>query len=209
MTTAEDLAHELGVTGRALRGWLRSNRPHRHGDRWLFSAEEAEAVRRDYRAASRSRLVTPTLRPSPQPVGAGQRSSSDEHYVIDLCAEVLGEEPSRQHRFEWLRGDQNERGRSVRLPVDAYFANRNVVVEYRERQHFESVAHFDKPDRTTVSGVHRGEQRRIYDERREVEIPQHGIRLVIVAYSDLGHDQRGRLLRTTDADMAVLAKLLS
>jgi hypothetical protein len=33
------------------------------------------------------------------------------------------------------------------------------VVEYREPQHDRRVAHFDKPERVTVSGVHRGIQR--------------------------------------------------
>jgi len=34
-----------------------------------------------------------------------------------------------------------------------------VFVEYRELQHDHFVTHFDKPDRLTVSGVHRGVQR--------------------------------------------------
>ena len=44
------------------------------------------------------------------------RQSSDEHYVIDLCDEVLGLKASRQHRFDFLKGDTG-----VRLPVDAYY----------------------------------------------------------------------------------------
>jgi hypothetical protein len=55
--------------------------------------------------------------------------------------------------------------------------------------------HFDKPDVLTVSGVHRGIQRRIYDKRRAVEIPAHGLRLIVVKPSDLVADRRGRLLR--------------
>jgi hypothetical protein len=42
-----------------------------------------------------------------------------------------------------------------------------VVVEYRELQHDHPVAHFDKPDRLTVSGVHRGVERAHYDARRD------------------------------------------
>jgi hypothetical protein len=104
------------------------------------------------------------------------RADSDEAYVLDLCDAILGEPASRQHRFDWLVGDPGRNGRSRALPVDAYYAARQLVVEYRERQHDGPVAHFDKSDVLTVSGVHRGIQRRIYDERRAVEIPAHGLR---------------------------------
>ena len=95
------------------------------------------------------------------------------------------------------------------MPVDAYYAARRLVVEYRERQHDEPVAHFDKPYVLTVSGVHRGIQRRIYDERRAVEIPAHGLRLIVVKPNDLASDRRGRLLRTREPDLAALRALLS
>ena len=130
-------------------------------------------------------------------------TSSDEAYVIGLCEEMLGERAIRQHRFSWLQGDSNESGRRTRLPVDAYFPEHELVVEYRERQHYEAVPHFDKPDRMTVSGVHRGEQRRRYDERRETEIPQHGLALIVLRYDQFDVDTRGRLRRSRDHDLRV------
>ncbi|WP_232783693.1 hypothetical protein [Mycobacteroides franklinii] len=33
------------------------------------------------------------------------RADSDEHYVLDLCEEILGVVGHRQERFDWLRGD--------------------------------------------------------------------------------------------------------
>lgn len=33
------------------------------------------------------------------------RTTFDEHYVLDLCDELLGEPSRRQTTFEWLRGD--------------------------------------------------------------------------------------------------------
>ena len=131
-----------------------------------------------------------------------QRKDSDEFYVIDLCDEALGAKASRQHKFDFLRGD----GTSGRmLPVDAYYPELNLVVEYRERQHTESVALFDK--KTTVSGVSRGEQRRIYDQRRRDVLPKHGIRLVEISYSDLKHDRRKRLVRDRQNDLAVIKRI--
>lgn len=91
------------------------------------------------------------------------RTNSDEYYIIDLCDEVLGLKVSRQHRFDFLRGDTGRK-----LPVDAYYKERNLVIEYHERQHSETVRLFD--DKMTVSGVPRNIQRKIYDERRK-EIP--------------------------------------
>lgn len=137
------------------------------------------------------------------------REDSDEAYVIALCDEVLGEKSSTQHRFEWLLGDPGAKGRRVRLPVDAFWPRHRLVVEYRERQHDEPVAHFDKPDRLTVSGVHRGEQRALYDARREAEIPAHGLRLVIIRPADLDADGRGRLRRNREADLPVIRQVLT
>lgn len=107
------------------------------------------------------------------------RVNSDEYYVIDLCDEVLGEKAERQAKFDFLKGDS---GRM--LPVDAYYRNKGLIIEYYERQHTESVKFFDK--RMTTSGVTRGEQRRIYDERRKTELPKHGIKLVVISYTDFG-----------------------
>ena len=134
---------------------------------------------------------------------ADRHSRRDEHYVIDLCDEVLGESAQRQHRFDFLRGDAN-----TLLPIDAYYPSLNLAVEYRERQHTQRVTHFDKPDRMTVSGVHRGEQRRIYDERRREVLPKHGIRLVEIEYSSLKCRNNGRLIRDRAADLAVIRDML-
>ena len=91
-----------------------------------------------------------------------RRESSDEHYIIDLCDDVLDAKASRQHKFDFLRGDPNRRDPlGDKLPVDAYYESLNLVIEYYERQHTESVQHFNK--KSTVSGVTRDEQRRIYD----------------------------------------------
>jgi hypothetical protein len=133
-----------------------------------------------------------------------RKGPKDQNYVVDLCDEVLGEEALREHHFGWLRGDAG-----TTLPVDAYYPSARLVLEYRERQHDEPVAIFDKPDQLTVSGVHRGEQRRIYDERREELIPANGLRLVIIRPSDLDANSRGRLRRNVEQDRAAIRNLLS
>ncbi len=135
------------------------------------------------------------------------RPDSDEAYVLGLCDEALGTAGLRQHRFGWLTGDPGVQGRAE-LPVDAYWPEHRLVVEYHERRHDEPVAHFDQPDRMTVNGVHRGEQRARYDARRRTEIPAHGLRLVEIGHHDLAAGPGGRLLREYDADLKTVRDLL-
>lgn len=127
------------------------------------------------------------------------RTNSDEYYVIDLCDEVLGNKASRQHTFDFLRGDTGRK-----LPVDAYYEGLNLVVEYYERQHTESVKLFD--NKMTKSGVPRSVQRRIYDERRREVLPQHGIKVAEISFQDFGKSKR--LKRNKESDLDVVKKLL-
>ncbi len=198
------LAANLGIAPRTLRAWLRRTYPRSEAERgapWTLNSEQVEAARLEF-----SRV-----RPSPPPrtkETSRGRADSDESYVIDLCDEVLGEQARRQHRFDWLLGDPGSTGARATLPVDAYYPGHRLVIEYRERQHDEPVAHFDKPDVLTVSGVHRGEQRRIYDRRRDELIPSHGLRLVVIRSADLASNKQGRLTRDRTGDLATLRATL-
>ena len=93
----------------------------------------------------------------------------DEKYVIRLCNEILDQEAQPQYKFDFLRGDTGRK-----LPVDAYYEKFNLVVEYCERQHTESVPFFDH--KMTCSGVSRAKQRAKYDQLRKDLLPQNGIR---------------------------------
>ncbi len=140
-----------------------------------------------------------TGEPAPEP--PARRHGRDEAYVIDLCDEILGSPALRQHRFRYLVGDSG-----VPLPVDAYYPHLQLVVEYLERQHRESVAFFDR--KPTVSNVSRGEQRRLYDQRRREILPSKGITLLEISPAQLSCNSRERLLRDRRADTASLRKLL-
>ncbi|MGW4929690.1 nucleotide pyrophosphohydrolase [Agromyces sp. NPDC004153] len=138
----------------------------------------------------------------------GARADSDEHYVLDLCDQLIGAKCSRQHRFEWLLGDPSPAtGRRVALPVDGYWEAEGLVVEFAESQHTESTPYFDKPDVVTVSGVHRGIQRAIYDDRRKRLIPEHGMRLVVISASEFPLKAR-RIHRDRDRDLEIVSSIL-
>lgn len=124
---------------------------------------------------------------------------------MGLCDQVLGEVGLRQHRFDWLRGDPGANGVGQTLPVDGYWPGHNLVVEYWEIQHDQPVKVFDR--RMTVSGVDRGTQRKIYDDRKAVQLAEHGIDLVIVRARDLSMAAR-KLRRHAARDEQVLRALL-
>jgi hypothetical protein len=135
-------------------------------------------------------------------MGGRRRVDSDEHYILDLCDKVLGAKGYRQHRFPFLRGDGGQR-----LPVDAYYPDRKLVIEYMERQHTEKVPHFDK--RMTVSGVPRGEQRALYDARRRTVLDDEGISFITLSCDIFAVDARKRLRRDSDRDEARLREILA
>jgi hypothetical protein len=147
--------------------------------------------------------------PSLSRVSKSAREYSDESYIIDLCDEVLNRRASRQQTFDFLRGDARPGRAGYPLPVDAYYSDLNLVIEYHERQHTEPVHHFDKPDVLTVSGVHRGEQRRLYDQKRRDILTAHSIKLVELSFTDFARSGARQLKRDKNADVDVLRTRLS
>lgn len=140
---------------------------------------------------------------------SGGRKDSDEHYIIDLCDEILGLKGSRQHCFPFLLGDPSKKGTRRALPVDVYYESMNLVVEFNEQQHTKAIKHFDKPDKMTVSGVSRGEQRKIYDLRKRTILPQHGIHVIDIYYTDFNCDRNGKLKRQKLTDINIITKHIS
>jgi diadenosine tetraphosphate (Ap4A) HIT family hydrolase len=135
------------------------------------------------------------------------RTESDERYILDLVARVLAEPDYRwQHRFPTLLGDPGQDGRCRPLPVDGYFPRHRLIVEYWERQHSAPVAIMDEGD--TVSGVSRGHQRRLYDQRRRAWAEANGLRLAVLDYRGFETDERGRLQRHPARDLEIVASAL-
>lgn len=121
--------------------------------------------------------------------------NKDEHYVLDTCDKVLNQISLKKYKFDFLVGDSGRK-----LPVDAYYEKLKLVIEYREKQHTEKVLFFDKPDKLTVSGVNRGEQRKIYDERRREILPKKNITLIEISYSDFDYNGKKKIIRNYNND---------
>jgi very-short-patch-repair endonuclease len=130
-----------------------------------------------------------------------------QQYVTGLLEELLG--PAQvEKRFGWPRGASRGPSRlGVSLPFDAVWERRKLIVEIDERQHGESVRFFDKPEQVTVSGVHRGEQRRLYDERKERLAREHGYTVVRIPTCSLAMTGRA-LTRDREKDQATIRHLL-
>lgn len=209
VTTAAEMARSYGVDPKRFRAALRraSLRWHSHNERWevrLGSPEQRDMEHILVALASAANVAPAVEQVRTRPPSVA-RTSSDEAWIIDLCDAVLGKKAIRQHRFPFLLGDAGASGRRVQLPVDAFYPELGLVIEYHERQHTGRVRFFD--DHPTVSGVPRGEQRRRYDDYRRTLLPLHGCALVVFDYSEFGHTRAGRLLRT-DRDRAIITARL-
>ncbi|MBA2721209.1 MAG: hypothetical protein H0U52_18495 [Chloroflexi bacterium] len=131
-----------------------------------------------------------------------------QRYVTQLLVELLGPGET-ERRFDWCRGDSRDpAGVGRRLPFDAVWESQKVIVEFDERQHDEPVDLFDKPQRMTVSGVHRGEQRRRYDERKVRLAQAQGYTVIRIPANALVWRGR-RLSKDRSADLLTLRRLVS
>ncbi len=135
------------------------------------------------------------------------RTESDEKYILDLVAEILAEPDYRwQHRFPTLLGDPGMDGKRRPLPVDGFFPRHKLIVEYWESQHSAPIPIMDEG--MTVSGVSRGDQRRLYDQRRQTWATANGLRLVILDHRGFETDAQGRLQRNRLQDRQEVAAAL-
>jgi hypothetical protein len=127
----------------------------------------------------------------------------DEDYIIARCDKVLGQRAIRHKRFDFLVGHKSlKSGRRSRLPVDAFYPSLKLVIEYRERQHIETVLFWD--NRKTCCGCTRGKQRKAYDEIRRRKLPKNGLNLIELDFRMFPHNSSKRLLRNLTDDEAIL-----
>lgn len=206
--TAVEMALESGIDPKRFRAALRAASLdwHPYNGRWevVRGSDQHQDMERVMAQLSGKRSKHRST--SNAVKGIVPAAVRDEHYVLDLCDAVLGQVAFRQHCFEFLTGDPDRRGYRKPLPVDGFYPTLGLVVEYHERQHRERVGFFD--DKPTVSGVPRGEQRRMYDERRADLLPRHGYSLVVLNVDEFAHDRAKRLLRTPQ-DQTVISRRLA
>lgn len=137
------------------------------------------------------------------------RKNSDEYYIINLCDELLNEKAARQHTFDFLLGDMHQDGRTrTKLPLDAYYDNLNLVIEYAEKQSDDPVSEVHNSDKMTISGVKRSEQRKIYKTRKKEVLRKKQINFIEIKHADFKCDNENRLIRNNEDDIKVLKRIL-
>ena len=103
-------------------------------------------------------------------------------YVLGLIDAILGP-GEREVCFTWALGDPSPKTkRARRLPFDGVWEARKLIIEIDEDQHTQATPFFDKPNKLTVSGVHRGKQRALYDSRKRAAAKQAGYQLVAIGW---------------------------
>ena len=177
----------------------------RHGEHtyWYFIPANAAAPEKPYKQEKR-KLENDAI---------AIRLNSDETYVISLCDEVLSLNADRQKRFDFLLGDLHKNGKTqTMLPVDAFYEELQLVVEYKEIQNYRPLAEVDKnedeEEKESVKTLSREEQRRIYDERRAKVLPENDISMVVISYSDFEYDDKNKIIRDKESDLKTVQKAL-
>lgn len=156
-------------------------------------------------------------------------ANSDETYVINLCDKVIGLKANRQKRFDFLLGDLHKDGvTQTKLPVDAYYAIHQLVVEYMEAEPIEQVESPIQPDindegdvdddnieqetdlvvNKKSKGSSRDQKRHSYDQRRAEILPKHDIDLVVISYDNFKYDVQNKIIRNEASDLKIVSKAL-
>lgn len=134
-----------------------------------------------------------------------KRANSDEYYLIGICNELLNEEAIHQHKFRFLLGDFHRDGKTrTPLPVDAYYAKLNMVIELYEKEDATSL----EEERNTISGMKRSEQRKRYAQRKINVLEEKKIHLMEIGYDEFECDEQNKLIRNKEADVKLLKEIL-
>lgn len=180
----------------------------RNGDHtyWYFVPSNVSKPETPYKQEKKN--------PKNDPIAA--RLNSDETYVIALCDKVLGLKADRQKRFDFLLGDLHKNGKTqTLLPVDAFYEELQLVIEYKEIQNFRPIAsrakiesEDEEEEEENTKIVSREEQRRIYDERRAKVLPENDISMLVISYSDFNYDDKNKIIRNEETDLKIVEKAL-
>src|SRR5690606_9299223 len=107
--------------------------------------------------------------------------------------------------FKFLLGDFHRDGVTrTPLPVDAYYANLNMVIEILEKEDDTS----PEENENTISGVKRSEQRKKYTQRKRDVLEEKEIHLMEMDYDEFECDSENKLTRNKEADLKILKEIL-
>lgn len=133
-------------------------------------------------------------------------ATSDKHYLINLCDDLLDEKASRKHKFGFILADYHKAGRNRNiLPVDAYYSENNIVLEFITPS---DAATIDHSKRRTFSGITRAQQNANYAERRKKGVLAKGINFLEIPYDSFDQNDDNQLIRNQEKDLQKMRDLL-
>tara|TARA_R110002050_G_scaffold4573_2_gene22111 strand:+ start:24033 stop:24767 length:735 start_codon:yes stop_codon:yes gene_type:complete len=127
--------------------------------------------------------------------------NSDEFYLVNLCDELLELKASRKHTFDELVGNLHKRGkRRTKLPLDAYYADLKLVVEFFMNKGV--VEELDEKEQARIIQIKR------YDQLKKKVILKKDLKLIEINYDFFECDETNKLLRNTEQDKLILSGVL-
>ena len=82
-----------------------------------------------------------------------------------------------------------------------------MALDYSEKQDAEE-SNIDNPEKMTVSGVTRAEQRKIYNRRKREILRKKEVNFIEIKYKDFDYDEQFKLVRNKDKNLHILSKIL-
>jgi hypothetical protein len=127
--------------------------------------------------------------------------NSDEFYLVNICDELLEQKASRKHTFDTLVGNLHKKGKGrTKLPLDAYYKDLKLVIEFFEKEKDEST--LDETAKARIAQI------KYYDQIKKKSILKKEMRLMPIKYASFECDEDGKLIRNIENDTMILKGML-
>lgn len=103
--------------------------------------------------------------------------SPSAKFAINKFTKVIGEEPIKEKKFDWLINNELKRPKQSPLRIDAYYPNANIAIEYNGPQHYFVDGIYTKNEKDLI-------KRQKLDKLKADLIKEHGIKLIVIHFKD-------------------------
>lgn len=107
-------------------------------------------------------------------INLNKKVYTNEKITIDIVSTILNEKPILQYRTFSVKNIKT-------MPIDAYFKNHNIALEYNGRQHYEYVQVFHK-------NIENFKKQKYRDSLKYKKIIESGMKLLIIKHNDRDED---------------------
>lgn len=108
--------------------------------------------------------------------------SPSARFAIEKFTKVIGEEPEKEKKFDWLINKELKRPKQSPFRIDAYYPNANIAIEYNGPQHYYVDGRYTKTEEELA-------RRQRLDKMKCDLIKEHGIKLIVIHFKDKVTDE--------------------